>query len=200
MFRHGIDNNKRFREMILPALAIFAVSLIASCSAQAHDKGFRMAASGMFLFNSSEQGGQGPAGSTLLTHYDLVYSGRFWSIGAFGQLDKQGSSETDTAIGPKIELHWNVFYLEGGWAPFMHRAFSDRSIAQQTGSGWIMGAGVRVPLGKSAGGKTGGGRGPFLQFSYKYRIQNVDQQDGTVLSEAIVQKDGYPLFGIGFKF
>jgi len=33
-----------------------------------------------------------------------------------------------------------------------------------------------------------------------YRIQDVKKQDDALLSEPIVQKDGYPLFGIGFIF
>jgi hypothetical protein len=212
--KHDDNGGIAFERIALasPRVALKAVAwflsgaLVCACfsvDSSAHDKGFRAAASGMALFNSSQQGGQGPSGSTLLTHADLVYSGKFWSVGAFGQFDKQGGSETDTAIGPKIELHYNVFYLEGGWAPFMHRAFTDRSIALQTGSAWLMGVGVRVSLGGGKAPVPKGGSGPrgmFLQFSYKYRVQLIDKQDSVVLSDPIIQRDGYPLFGIGYKF
>jgi hypothetical protein len=185
---------------LMAGIIALAISAILSPSAEAHDKGFRGAVSGMALFNSSQQGGQGPSGSTILTHADLVYSGKFWSIGMFGQYDRQGASETDTALGPKLELHWSVFYLEGGWAPIMNRAFTDRSIAQQNGSAWLTGAGVRVPLGGGKATAKGASGGAFLQFSYKYRVQFINEQDGVVLTDTIIQRDGYPLFGIGYKF
>jgi hypothetical protein len=192
----------RLQKITALCLGIAAIAAALSRTCLADEKGVRLAVSGMALFNSSEQGGQGPSGSTILTQSDLIYSGRWWSLGGFFGFDKQGSNETDTSLGPKLELHYLGFYVESGWAPYMHRAFTDRSIAQQTGSAWLFGAGVRVPLAssRSASSRGGGGGGPFLQFSYKYRIQNLDQQDGVKLSDTITQRDGYPLFGIGYKF
>ncbi len=198
--------NTTYTFLVLIVLSIVALT---GLQARAGDRGVHLAISGMALTNSSEQGGKGPSGSTLLTHHDLVYHGSWWGLGAFSQYDKQGSNQTDFAVGPKMELHWSAFYVEGGWAPYLHRAFTDRSIARQTGNGWVFGGGVRVKLGgggnASAGYSDGSSGTPssggfFLQFSYKYRIQNINKQDDTKLSEPIKQKDGYPLFGIGYVF
>lgn len=146
----------------------------------------------MGFFNSSKQGGDGPEGSTLLTQVDIVKQWDWYGLGVFGQFDKQGSAETDLGYGPKIELHKGPFYIEGGYIFSLTRSFTDRSIEEQTGYGWLVGAGARFSIGK--GGK---GKGLFMQFSYKYRIHNVKKQDGTSLSDPIIQRDGYPLFGIG---
>ncbi len=153
----------------------------------------------MAMTNSTKQGGQGPEGSTLLTQSEVNYHFDWTGLGLFFQYDKQGSNETDTAFGPKIELHTGPFYLEGGYALSVKRAYTDRTIEAQTGSGWILGLGTRFMLGGGPG-STGSGGGIFLQFSYKYRIQSIREQDGVKLSEPITQKDGYPLFGIGFRF
>lgn len=194
------------KKPILALIATFLATLMIlgfylfSRDAQAGEKGVHLSLSGMALTNSSQQGGAGPSGTTVLTHTDLIYNGKWWAIGAFGQFDKQGASETDLAAGPKMELHWSVFYLEGGWAAIMQRSFTDRSIAKQTGSAWVVGTGVRVALGGSPGGSAAAGGGFFMQFSYKYRVQFIEKQDSILLSDPIIQRDGYPLFGLGYRF
>jgi hypothetical protein len=109
----------------------------------------------------------------------------------YGQYDRQGDSETDLAVGPRLELTWDPFYFELGYAALMHRSFVDRSVAEQTGNGFLLGVGTRFALG------TGGA---FMQFSYKYRTQTVTKQDDAGLDEPITQVDGYPLFGVGLGF
>jgi hypothetical protein len=150
----------------------------------------------MGFFNSTKQGGSGPGGSTVLTQVDFLKQWSWYGFGVFGQFDLQGSNERDTGFGPKVEIHHGLFYVEGGWILSLNRSFTDRSIAEQTGFGWLAGAGVRFSL-------HGGGAheaGLFLQFSYKYRVQTIKQQDGKALSEPITQTDGYPLFGLGMRF
>jgi len=153
----------------------------------------------MALSNSTRQGGQGSEGSTFLSQTDVSYHGAWWAVGAFFQYDKQGKSEIDTASGPRLEVFWKPFYLDYAYGMQMNRSYKDRAIAEQTGKSSTLGLGVRFNLSdtKSEGA---GLRGVFLQFSYKMRTQSVEEQDGKELSEAIVQKDGYPLFGIGAGF
>lgn len=179
-------------------LALGALLLVLPIPAFAGDPGWHFATSLMALSNSTKQGGQGPSGSTLLTQTELHYHFAWWGLGTFFQFDKQGSAETDTALGPKVELHTGPFYFEYGYAFLMQRAFTDRTVAKQNGSAHVFGIGVRFSLG-AAGGRGGGG-GLFIQSVYKYRIQTIKEQDGALLSESISQTDGYPLFGIGYKF
>jgi hypothetical protein len=153
----------------------------------------------MALSNSTHQGGQGTEGSTFLSQTDISYHGSWWALGAFFQYDKQGKSEIDTASGPRMEIFWKVFYLDYAYGIQMNRSYNDRAIAEQTGSSSTLGLGTRFNL---TGSTTEGSglKGVFLQFSYKIRTQTVKKQDSRDLSEPIIQKDGYPLFGIGFGF
>ncbi len=185
---------KIYRARIAAAIGL---SMALASSASAGEQGLHLAMGVMALTNSTEQGGQGPKGSTILTQTELVYHGPWWGLGGYFQYDMQGSNEKDTAVGPKGELHFGPFYFQGGYSLLMQKAFTDRSIAKQTGKGWVFGVGARFKLGASSGSTASG---PFLQFTYVYRIQNVEKQDGVVLSEPISQKDGYPLFGIGIIF
>ena len=171
------------------ALMILVLSLVPT-AARAMD-GFSAAAGVMALTNSSKQGGQSSAGSTILTEADVSDHFDWWAVGLYTQLDKQGANETDLALGPRLELTYDPFYFEAGYAVLMHRSFVDRAIAEQTGSGYTLGLGARFPL---DGGPT------FLQFSYEYRIEQVTKQDGAKLDEPITQVDGYPLFGVGVSF
>ncbi len=153
----------------------------------------------MALSNSTKQGGQGSEGSTFLSQTELSYHGSWWALGAFFQYDKQGKAEIDTASGPRLEVFWKPFYFDYAHGLQMNRSFKDRAIAEQTGSSSTLGLGVRFALG--AASKEGSGlKGVFLQFSYKMRTQMIKKQDGKDLDEAIVQKDAYPLFGIGAGF
>lgn len=155
----------------------------------------------MAMSNSTKQGGQGTEGSTVLSQTNITWHGSWWGLGLFAQRDNQGKSEIDTAYGPRLELTWNPFYLEYGYAMKLNRSFTDRAIAEQEGTGSMLAIGTRFGLGaaKSTPG-IGGVQGLFLQFSYTWRTQTVKTQDGEKLDEAIVQTDGYPLFGIGYGF
>lgn len=152
----------------------------------------------MAMANSTSQGGQGTEGSTLLSQTDVSYHGAWWAVGAFFQYDKQGKSEIDTASGPRFELFYKPFYFEYAYGLQMNRSFTDRAIAEQTGRSSTIGLGARFNLGSPAG--VSGLQGWFLQFVYKIRTQTVSKQDGRDLDQAIVQKDTYPLFGLGVGF
>lgn len=176
---------------------IFVVSLLVESSAARAEI---TAATGiMALSNSTRQGGQGSEGSTFLSQTDISYHGAWWAVGAFFQYDKQGKSEIDTASGPRLEVFWKAFYLDYAYGLQMNRSYNDRAVAEQTGSSSTLGLGARFNL---TGSTTEGSglKGVFLQFSYKIRTQTVKKQDGRDLSEPIIQKDGYPLFGIGVGF
>jgi hypothetical protein len=155
----------------------------------------------MAMSNSTKQGGQGTEGSTLLSQTNITWHGSWWGLGLFAQRDNQGKSEVDTAYGPRLELTWNPFYLEYGYALRLNRSFTDRAIAEQEGTASMLAIGTRFGLGsaKTTAG-VGGIQGLFLQFTYTWRTQTVKSQDGEKLGEAIVQTDGYPLFGIGYGF
>lgn len=159
----------------------------------------------MALTNDTKQGGQGAGGSTVLTQTDFTYHGSWWGAGLYFQYDKQGTAEVDIAAGPRFEATWNPFFVEYGYAIKMNRSFTDRAIKEQEGKGYTLGVGARFPLGASAGGGAGGAMeggvsGTFLQFSYKFRTQQITTQDGDKLDEPITQTDGYPMFSIGFGF
>jgi hypothetical protein len=76
------------------------------------------------------------------------------------------------------------------------RAYTDRTIAEQTGDGIYYGLGARFNLG-AAKGPSGGW---FFQASYKMRTLNIKKQDGAQLDEPIKQTDGFPLIGLGYQF
>lgn len=152
--------------------------------------------SGMALTSSTVQGGQGPAGSSVLTQSEYVHSRGHFGLGLFFQYDMQGSSEKDSLYGPKFEMDFGIWFFELAYAVSAKRAFTDRNIAEQSGDATILGLGVRFSL----AGKSGGARGPFFQAAYKLRTMTIKKQDGVDLDQAIEQKDGYPLVGIGYQF
>lgn len=177
-------------------ILIIFITLVFASTARAD---ITMATGLMALANSTSQGGQGTEGSTLLSQTDLSYHGSWWAVGAFFQYDKQGKSEIDTASGPRFEAFWKPFYVEYAYGLQMNRSFKDRAIAEQTGKSSTIGVGARFNLGASSAG-TSGLSGWFLQFSYKIRTQTITKQDGHDLSQPIVQKDTYPLMGLGVGF
>jgi len=150
----------------------------------------------MALSSSTQQGGQGPSGSTFLTHTEYIYNFSRWGLGLFYLMDKQGSAETDTSYGPKIEVRLGSFYLDVGYAIAANRAYTDRSIANETGSGMYYGLGTRFNLGMAKGP----GGGWYFFANYKSRTYTINKQDGVELSEKITQKDNYPIFGLGYHF
>ena len=144
----------------------------------------------MALTNSTKQGGQGTEGSTILTQLEGTWHFDWYAAGMFVQYDRQGDSETDFSVGPRIEFTLNPFYLGLGYMAIMSRNFTDRAIEKQSGSGHFIELGVRSQL---------QGTPFFLQTSYKYRTQIIEEQDGEELSEPITQVDGYPLFSVGMQ-
>jgi len=161
------------------------------------------AAMAMVLTSSTKQGGQGPEGSTILTHWEAQYNKSWWGAGLFLQYDKHGDSQSDIAYGPKVELVYGSFFFEIAYAFAVSREFTDRSIAKQTGTGMIFGPGVRFKIATGQGGGGGGGSpgaGLYFEASYKYRTQKLTKQDAVALDEPIEQTDGYPVFGLGYKF
>ena len=149
----------------------------------------------MFLNSETKQGGAGPTGSTLLSQTDFI---RMWKKLGYGitfNYDKHGKNQTDSSYGLKLEYHIDIFYLEFGYLMKATRAYTDRSIAEETGSGMLYGFGARFPIGR--GGKGGGS---FFHASYKVKTQTLKQQDGVDITEPITQTDGYPLFGFGYNF
>lgn len=185
------------RKMIIAAV-LFS-SLFLSRLAVAGSPGYHFGAGLMALSSSTQQGGAGPSGSTLLMQYEFFHNWSWFGAGLFVLSDKQGSAEQDLAYGPKIELHWDVFYLDVGYALSAKRTYTDRSIAEETGTGMYYGIGTRFNLG-AAGGGGGVGGGWYFFANYKFREYTIIKQDGVELSEKIIQKDSYPIFGLGRRF
>lgn len=148
----------------------------------------------MFLTSQTKQGGSGPSGSSLLTQTDLIRTWKKLGYGLVFNYDKHGNSETDTSYGIKLEFILDKFYVEAGYLLSATRAYTDRSIAEETGDGYMYGFGARFPIGR------GGGKGPYFHASYKFKTQNLKKQDGVDLSQSITQTDGYPLLGFGYQF
>lgn len=182
---------------LLIATLIFA-SMIVSGTAYAGSPGYHFGAGLMALSSSTQQGGTGPSGSTVLMQYEFFHNWSWFGFGAFVLSDKQGASEQDLAYGPKIELYWGSFYLDIGYAISAKRTYTDRSIAEESGNGMYYGVGTRFNLGAAGGGGTGGGW--YFFANYKFREYTITKQDGVDLSEKIIQKDAYPIFGLGYRF
>lgn len=178
------------------ALIAFFAARVAFAQSKAPGVGKQMlSVSLMALTSSTKQGGEGPAGSTVLSQTEYVYAWPDFGAGFFFLYDLQGSTEKDSAYGPKLEAYLDPFYVEVGYAFAATRAYTDRTIAEQTGTGLFYGLGVRFKL-----GPPGPGAGWFFQASYKQRTLNIDKQDGAALGDPIQQTDGYPLVGIGRQF
>jgi hypothetical protein len=151
-----------------------------------------LSVSAMALSSSTKQGGDGPSGSTFLSHLEYVYGWPRFGVGFFFQYDMQGTAEKDTTMGPKFETYLDPFYVELGYAFSAKRSYTDRTIADQTGDGIFYGLGARFKLGAA---------GPWIfQASYKIRTLTIKKQDGVAIDEPIQQTDGYPLIGIGLQF
>ncbi|MEK6627805.1 MAG: hypothetical protein AABY53_04215 [Bdellovibrionota bacterium] len=148
----------------------------------------------MALNSSTTQGGVGPTGSSVLTRSEFVWAYNKFGFGAIFDYDLHGSNEKDSAHGIKVEAYLSNFYLELGYLLSAKRAYTDRAIAEETGTGLVYGLGARFSLkGASSGG-------PFFHASYKLKTQTLKKQDGIDLSEPIKQQDGYPVFGFGYSF
>lgn len=176
-------------------LIFWSVVLFATCSySQSGTKARKILSFGLMALNSSTtQGGAGPSGSSILTRSEFVWAYNKVGYGAIFDYDLHGSNEKDSAYGIKIETYLSKFYIEIGYLVSAKRAYTDRSIASETGTGLVYGLGARFPL-KS------GTSGPFFHASYKVKTQTLKKQDGVDLTEPIQQQDGYPVFGFGFTF
>lgn len=184
------------RRIFIFLLTIVATFLISSLAfgQSAPGKKHIFSFSAMALSSSTKQGGDGPAGSTVLSQSEYVWAGPRFGFGMFFQYDMQGTTEKDSVYGPKMEIYLQPFFLEVGYALSAKRAYTDRTIAEQTGDGTFFGLGARFNLG------VGGTSGWIFLASYKLRTLNIKEQDGTKLDEPIQQTDGYPLIGIGYSF
>ena len=147
----------------------------------------------MALNSSTTQGGAGPTGSSILTQSEFLWSHNRFGYGFLFDYDLHGANEKDSAYGIKVEAYLSNFYLEVGYLLSAKRAYTDRAIAEETGTGLVYGLGARFYL-------KGGGSGPFFHASYKVKTQTLTKQDGVSLSEPIKQQDGYPVFGFGIAF
>lgn len=183
--------------IILFSYAIFFSQLAIAQSAAPAVKKQVLSFTAMALTSSTKQGGQGPSGSTILSQTEYVYGWPWYGVGIFFMYDQQGTNEKDSGYGPKLEFYLNPFYFETGYIMVAKRAYTDRTIAEQTGNGSYYGIGVRFNL-----SATGAANAPgwIFQASYKLRTLKITKQDDIDLSEPIEQQDGYPLIGIGYQF
>ncbi|MCC2678623.1 MAG: hypothetical protein K0R29_1199 [Pseudobdellovibrio sp.] len=179
----------------MKSLIIFIILITCQLSF-ANSKGGKkkLVSVGLMALNSSvSQGGTGPSGSSVLTRSEFVYGWQHWGLGAIFDYDLHGSNEKDSAYGIKVEGYLSDFFLEIGYLISAKRAYTDRTIAEETGTGTVLGFGARFPLGRGTS-KT------FFHASYKMKTQTLTQQDGVSLSEPITQTYGYPVFGFGWEF
>lgn len=175
-------------------LFISLISFSITSYSQSGTKARKIVSIGIMALNSSTtQGGVGPTGSSILTRSEFVWAYNKVGFGAIFDYDLHGTNEKDSAYGIKVEGYLSNFYLEIGYLLSAKRAYTDRAIAEETGSGFVLGLGARFSM-KS------GGNGPFFHASYKMKTQTLNKQDGIELSEPIKQQDGYPVFGFGFTF
>lgn len=181
---------------VIPTALLLCVVLITSLAAptaQAAHLGTHADLGFMALTNSSDQGGNGPSGSSILSQGNIFYNFPWVGVGIFFQLDKQGSVETDFLLGPKMEFHYGPLFVDAGYAIVMSRAFNDRSIASQSGKGAFAGLGVRIYMKELVEEAS-----VYFQVSYRFRSLSVTEQDGSPVDEPILQVDSYPLFSVGY--
>lgn len=180
-------------------LTVFVFTLNIQAQKSAGNKGGKskkIFSVGLMILNSSTvQGGAGPSGSSILSRSEFVWAYEHFGFGPIFDYDLHGSNEKDSAYGLKIETYYSNFYLELGYLISAKRAYTDRAIESETGTGYVYGLGARFPLGKSNKGS-----GAFFHASYKFKTQTLTKQDGVDLSEPIKQSDGYPVFGFGYSF
>ena len=180
------------RLLILSFIFFISVNSYAQKSSSSGGKAKKIISVGIMIISSNTtQGGTGPSGSTVLTQSEFVWAFNHVGIGAMFEYDLHGSNEKDSAYGIKAEAYLSNFYLELGYLISAKRAYTDRAIAAETGTGLIYGFGARFPIST---------KGAFFHASYKFKTQTLNKQDGVDISEPITQRDGYPLFGFGYSF
>lgn len=177
----------------------FILIFLLSFQVQAQSRGGgskarKIFSTGLMMLNSSTtQGGSGPSGSSVLTQSEFIWAYQRVGFGAVFNYDLHGSNEKDSSYGIKVEGYIKKFYLEVAYLISAKRAYTDRAIASETGTGLMYGFGARFPLSNKTNGF-------FFHASYKIKTQTLTDQDGTALSESITQTDGYPILGFGFSF
>ena len=92
---------------IAAAFIMTAGSIAYAQGAMPGSGGLSVAFSGMYLSSSTEQGGAGADGSTLLTETELMYSDTWFNYGALIQFDAQGSAQTDFELAYKLNTKWH---------------------------------------------------------------------------------------------
>lgn len=178
-----------FLVVLLFSMSVFAQARKSSGGSKAK----KFASVGVMALSSSvSQGGTGPSGSSILTRSEFVWAYQYWGIGAMFDYDLHGENEKDSAYGVKLETYLSNVFFEFGYFLSAKRAYTDRAVADETGTGTVLGLGARFPVGK-------GGRS-FFHASYKMKTQTLTEQDGIKLSESITQTYGYPVFGFGISF
>lgn len=182
------------KALLLICILIFSLNVNAQ-SKGGGAKARKILSVGIMALNSStQQGGAGPTGSSILTRSEFVMAYNRFGYGFIFDYDMHGTNEKDSAYGIKLETYMSSFYIELGYLLSAKRAYTDRAIAEETGTGLVFGLGARFSL------KGGGGNGAFFHASYKMKTQTLTKQDGVDLTEPITQQDGYPVFGFGYSF
>lgn len=175
---------------------LITFSLLSASAQKGSSSGSKkILSTGIMLLNSkTTQGGVGPTGSSLLSRTEFVWAYKHVGYGAMFDYDLHGSNEKDSAYGIKLEAYLSKFYVELGYLIAAKRAYTDRAIAEETGTGIVYGFGARFPFSNNSG------KGFFFHASYKFKTQTFTKQDGVDISEPIIQTDGYPLLGFGWAF
>lgn len=182
--------NTNFKKIKLLFLSLFV--FLSSHHVRAQSKQLYRFSVGLIpLSSSTQQDGNGPKGSTLLTHTEfVVQKPSYWGYGLFYQYDQQGSDQKETGLGLKLEAHYKKIYFDVGYMPMVERVYMGRTYEKETGSGYYAGFGFRTDFYKKY----------FVHLSYKYRVQTLKKQDDVTLDQEIIQTDSYPLFGLGVSF
>jgi hypothetical protein len=182
------------KTLLISIIIVFSALTAQAQATSSGTKSKKLVSVGLMALNSSTvQGGTGPSGSSILTQSEFVWGFEHWGVGAMFDYDLHGSNEKDSAYGIKVEGYFHRFYAELGYLMSAKRAYTDRAIANETGTGTVFGFGARFPLHVGNGGL-------FFHASYKIKTQTLTEQDGVSISESIEQKDGYPIFGLGYSF
>ncbi len=116
----------------------------------------------------------------------------FAGIGLIYQKNDTGETQSETAVGLKLELFYYEwpFYLE--FVPFsvLHQEFANRSIESRDGNMTLFGLGVRADLFSWL----------FFDGSFKIRTSTYKKEDGVEMPEPIVRTEKMPYLGLGLKF
>ena len=116
------------------------------------------------------------------------YSG----VGFLYQMNQIGETQSDNAIGLKLELYYPgiPFYFE--YVPYAQasQTFTNRSIESREGTMTMMGFGMRTTL------------LPWLFFdgSFKMRTTTYNKEDGETMPKTVTRAEKLPYLGLGIVF